>query len=100
VAARQISPERLNCGALAQKVARSHPGLLPQEKWQKKSVARPHAAALSGGQLGRLGQEFVLDKSFIISVRTRGGHEPVKAESRHVFKTHGGSVFEFNEQFS
>jgi hypothetical protein len=31
----------LNCGALAQKVARPHSGLLPQEKGRKKAVVRP-----------------------------------------------------------
>ena len=37
----QISSDGLNCGAGAQKVARPHPSLLPQEKVQKKSVVRP-----------------------------------------------------------
>jgi hypothetical protein len=35
---RPISPDGFNCGAGAQKVARPHPSLFPQEKVQKKSV--------------------------------------------------------------
>ena len=39
--ARQISSDRLNVTPWAQNVDRPHPGLLPQEKGQKKSVLRP-----------------------------------------------------------
>jgi hypothetical protein len=37
----QISSDRFNLAPLAQKVARPHPSLLPQEKGQKKSDLRP-----------------------------------------------------------
>jgi hypothetical protein len=40
---RQISSDRFNVAPLAQKVARPHPSLLPQEKGQKKSFVRPLA---------------------------------------------------------
>jgi hypothetical protein len=39
--ARQISSDQYDVAPLAQEVARPHPGLLPQEKGQKKSVRRP-----------------------------------------------------------
>jgi hypothetical protein len=47
VDARQISSDGLNGGAWAQKIARPHPSLLPQEKVQKKSVVRP--SGVGGG---------------------------------------------------
>jgi hypothetical protein len=52
--ARQISSDRFNVVPLAQKVARPHPGLLPQEKGQKKSVGHP----LTGGA-GQISSERV-----------------------------------------